>query len=111
MLPKRQRSLLVPDSDALYAWALDMMRLAGQAPATLQELAAWRAELLLAMLASRGRRLRSMTLLRIGRELVLHDLRYWIELKPEQTKIGKSDRFNLLEDLTPYVEGRASVVS
>jgi hypothetical protein len=58
---------------------------------------------LLAMLASRGRRLRAMSLLRVGKELIRHEQRYRIELTSAQNKTPEPDRFNLPESLTRYM--------
>jgi site-specific recombinase XerC len=96
ILPKRKRALLVPDSKVMFDWAVDMMDDAASP-------VAFRDGLLLALLAARGRRLRSMTLIRVGEELILRSERYRIELKPWQVKTNKRDHFNLPEVLAPYV--------
>jgi hypothetical protein len=88
LLPKTKRSLMVPDSGVLFQWAVDMM---DTAPSPRE----YRDGLLLALLAARGRRLRSMALLRPGQELIWRGERYRIELTPEQVKTNKPDRFNL----------------
>jgi integrase len=44
-----------------------------------------------------------MALLRVGRELVQRDGRFRIELTPDQVKTGKPDRFDLPDQLTPYI--------
>ena len=62
------------------------------------------------MFAARGRRLRSMALLRVGHELISRGERYRIELTPAQVKTGKHDRFDLPEDLMPYVRQYLEVV-
>lgn len=110
LLPKAKRTLMVPDSGVLFDWALEMMDGAASAATPDARLAAYRDGLLLAMLAARGRRLRSMALLRVGRELIHRDERYRIELAPEQVKTGKADRFDLPERLTPYVRHYLEVV-
>ncbi|HYZ24258.1 MAG TPA: integrase, partial [Rhodopila sp.] len=63
----------------------------------------YRDGLLLAVLAARGRRWRSMALLRVGRELILHEDQYRIELPAEQVKTRKPDQFDLPTVLTPYM--------
>lgn len=103
LLGKKQRTLMVPDSGVLYRWAIDMME-AASSPQDHQN------GLLLAVFASRGRRLRSMALLRVGQELILRDERYRIELTAEQVKTGKPDRFNLPTELTPYIQHHLTVV-
>jgi len=104
MLPKATRSLFVPDSGTLYAWALELMDSVPQGATEATELCRFRNGLLFAMLASRGRRLRSMALLRLDREIIRMDLVYRIELAPHQVKTKKRDRFTLPAVLTPYVE-------
>jgi site-specific recombinase XerD len=103
LLPKRQRPVIVPDSGVLFQWAIDMMD-AATAPCDYQD------GLLLALLASRGRRLRSMALLRVGHELILRDERYRIELAPEQVKTDRPDRFDLPDVLTRYIRRYLTVV-
>jgi hypothetical protein len=51
-----------------------------------------------------------MSLISVGRELILHDGRYRIELEPGQVKTKKPDRFDLPECLTPYVRHYLDVV-
>ena len=103
LLHKTQRPLLVPDSGILFQWALDIMDAATTA-------AAYQNGLLLALLASRGRRLRSMALLRVGHELIRHGEHYRIELTADQVKTGKPDRFDLPAVLTPYLHKHLDVM-
>jgi integrase len=103
LLPRRKRSLMVPDSGVLFQWAVDMM---DTAPSPRE----YRDGLLLALLAARGRRLRSMALLRVDHELIWRGERYRIELTPEQVKTNKPDRFNLPAQLTPYIRHYLTVV-
>lgn len=102
LLRKRKRTLMVPDVAVLYAWGIEMMDTADAAPTPARQLVAFRDGLLIAMLASRGRRLRSMALLRVGHELVLRGGRYRVELTPAQEKTKKRDCFDLPKELTPY---------
>lgn len=110
MLPKAKRHLMVPDSAVLFNWALRMMDKAKAEPSRYGRLAAYRDGLLLALFASRGRRLRSMALLRPGQELVCHDGHYRIELAPDQVKTDKPDHFDLPKRLTPHVQHYLEVV-
>lgn len=103
LLPKAQRVLLVPDGDVLFAWGLEMMDEAAARPGERNGLTAYRDGLLVALLAARGRRLRSMALLRVGRELVQRGGRFRIELAPDQVKTNKPDRFGLPDRLAPYL--------
>jgi site-specific recombinase XerD len=103
LLPKAQRVLLVPDADVLFAWGLEMMDEAAARPRERHRLTAYRDGLLVALFAARGRRLRSMGLLRVGHELVQRGDHFRIELVPNQVKTGKPDRFDLPDRLTPYL--------
>ena len=102
MLPKNKRPMVVPDARVLFRWGLKMMdtQLAEGARANP---VAFRDGLLIALLAARGRRLRSMAELRVRREMVRQEVTYRIELGPDQTKTHVHDRFDLPEALTPYV--------
>ena len=81
----------------MFDWAVGMMDNAASP-------VAFRNGLLLSLLAARGRHLRSMTLIRVGEELVLRSERYRIELKPWQVKTNKRGHFDLPELLAPYVQ-------
>jgi hypothetical protein len=111
LLPKTRRPMLVPDSGVLLAWALDMMDEARVKPtAPRRRLTDYRDGLLLAMLAARGRRLRSMSLLRPGREVLQRGGHYRVELTPDQVKTNRADHFGLPEQLTPYIQHYLDVV-
>ena len=101
-LPKVKRPILVPDSGVLFDWGLKMMDTAQAAGTGARQLAAYLDGLLIAMFASRGRRLRSMTLLRV-QQMPRRELCYRIELTPDQVKTKRRDGFDLPECLTPYV--------
>ena len=104
LLPKIRRPMLVPDSGVLLAWAVDMMDQArAKTTAPRRRLIDYRDGLLLAMLASRGRRLRSMSVLRQGHEVLQRAEHYRVELTPDQVKTNKADHFGLPEELTPYI--------
>jgi len=98
-----RRALLVPDSGVLFEWGVDMMDTALSARV-------YQDGLLVAVFASRGRRLRSMALLRVGHELIRRGDHYRIELTPEQVKTDKRDCFDLPAALTPYVRHHLTAV-
>lgn len=110
LLLKAKRPLLVPDAGVLFDWGLKMMDTAQAAGTDACHSVAYRDGLLIAMLASRGRRLRSMALLRVGHELFEGARCYRVELKPEQVKTNRHDRFDLPECLTPYIRHYLTVV-
>lgn len=109
MLPRVRKQILVPDDVVATDWALSLMDDARSA-ATPAQCLQYRDGLLLAMLATRARRLRSMALLRVGRELVWREGRYWLDLAPEQVKTNKPDRIHLPDLLTVYVKHYLEVV-
>lgn len=104
LLPKRKRHLVVPDSGVLFKWGLEMMNGADPVSAPDTWLTTYRDGLLIAMLAARGRRRRSMHLLRVGKELITNGDRYRIEFTPKQEKTKRADCFDLPERLTPYMQ-------
>jgi site-specific recombinase XerD len=111
LLPKRRRVMLVPDSGVLLDWAIGMMDQArAKTTAPRRRLTDYRDGLLLAILAARGRRLRSMSLLRPGHEVLERDAHYRVELTPDQVKTDRADQFGLPEVLTPYIRHYLDVV-
>jgi hypothetical protein len=103
MLSPHTRPMVVPDAGVLFEWGIGLMDGAKLDAPRRYGLVAFRDGLLIAMFASRGRRLRSMALVRLGQELTQREDRYRIELQPEQVKTGKYDAFSLPERLTPYI--------
>jgi hypothetical protein len=86
LLRKRRRPMRAPDAGVLYQWACGLMDGARSSLPDRGALLQYRDGLLLAMLAARGRRLRSMTLLEVGAELLRDARGYRIELQPLQEK-------------------------
>lgn len=103
-LPKRCRAKLIPDSDVLFAWGIEMMDAARTSGSDNDAAPLYRDGLLIAMLAARGRRRRSMAALRHGTEITERDGFYRIELAPDQVKTNRPDSFNLPEMLTPHIQ-------
>jgi site-specific recombinase XerD len=104
ILPKRKRVLLVPDSAVLLDWAYDILAAAPGKPTERERLCGFRDGLLLALLSCCGRRLRSVSLMRFGRELSRIGENYRVDLLPEQVKTDVPDRFDLPAALTPYFD-------
>lgn len=106
LLPKDGRPKPAPDSDVAFAAAIRIMddaKASYTGRRHLKDLVTYRDGLLIAVLAARGRRLRSMASLRVGRAITERDGRYHIELEADEVKTGVPDRFNLPERLTPYI--------
>ncbi len=104
MLGPSCRPVLVPDATVLFRWGINMMRRAKLDASHREGMVAYRDGLLIAILASRGRRLRSMSLLRIGHEFIQRNGTYRVELEPHQVKNKKHDMFNLPEKLVPFID-------
>lgn len=109
-LPKTRKAKPAPDSDVLFSWAIEMMDTARTAGLNYNTAADYRDGLLIAMLAARGRRRRSMAALTHGQEITRRDDRYRIELAPHQVKTNRADRFDLPEMLSPYIHHYLMVV-
>jgi hypothetical protein len=78
---------------------------------TAAKLLTYRNGLLLALLATWGRRLRPTAALRSGHELVLkEDGHYRIELTADLVKTKQADGCDLWESLTPYIQHYLAVV-
>ena len=103
-LPKIKRTLLVPDSAILLDWAYNVLSKSPKKPTELERLCGFRDGLLLAILACCGRRIRSVSLICLGRELVRANEEYRVDLQPEQVKTGIPDRFELPKKLTPFID-------
>ena len=103
MLPKAKRDILVPDSAVLLKWGIQMMETSGAKQTEVEQLCAFRDGLLISMLASRARRLRSMQLIRLGKELVWQGGVYRLELNATQVKTKKPDRIDFPAYLTAYI--------
>ena len=68
MLRPHSRAVFIPDVKVLFKWGIGLMRTADLNAPHRAGLLQYRDGLLIAMFASRARRLRSMSLLRIGHE-------------------------------------------
>lgn len=110
LLSKKRRPMIVPDSGVLFDWGCEMMDQARVPAPSGSQLARYRIGLFIAVLAARGRRLRSMALLRVGHELIREDEAYRVELQPEQVKTDTDDIFTLPDVLVPYMDHYLDVV-
>lgn len=104
------RSVVVPDSAVAFRWGLDLMGEAATASWVSQGLARYRDGLMIALLAARARRLRSMALIRVDKELQFRDGRYYVQFEPDQVKTGRPDRFLVPETLTEAMRHYLDVV-
>ncbi len=111
ILEMRKRDVFVPDAQILYRWGMELMAKATNiSPATPNAQAMFRDGLLICMLAARGRRLRAMHSLRVGKELIRTERGYRIELAPGLVKTNKADKFDLPASLTPHITYYLEVV-
>jgi hypothetical protein len=95
LLPMRKRQFAVPDASVLFAWSLELIEAAQRTADPYAAAILLRDGLLIAIFASRARRLRAMAGLRLGRELRREGERYVVDLPLELVKTRKRDRFLL----------------
>ena len=103
-LRKTRRPRKPPDSAVLFRWALEIMDGADAAATPYERGRDFRDGLLLAILASRARRLRAMHGLSVGSQLVRRGATFRIELDAGLNKTTRPDAFDLPERLIPYIE-------
>ena len=104
-LPKKQSYLFVPDTAVLVAKAVETMTDVDLGSGDRRHGGvAFRDALLVAVFATRARRLRAMAGVRIGNELVWRDDRFWIDLPPSLVKTKKPDSFSLPDFLSPFIQ-------
>jgi hypothetical protein len=132
LLPQEPRDLTIIPSPVLYRWGLDLMdeALAGQAAAGGGEASAGRAAegkgmggkwcseetlrlrrdrrfrdgLIIAILACRAPRLRSLASIRIGRQFQQIGEEFWLCFGKTDIKNRKPIEYSLPEGLTPYIQ-------
>ncbi len=104
LLPKTKRVLVVPDSQVLYEWAIELMDAAKQQPTLREQLCSYRDGLMIAMLSARARRIRAMHDVSEGQELVRTAAGYRLEFCSDQIKTQKRDTVSLPKTLTPYID-------
>jgi site-specific recombinase XerD len=104
------RSINVPDARVLYDWGIRLMNegftLTDGKPAAL----AYRDGLIIALLATRARRLRAMAGLRMNLEIKATTLGWCFDLPPTLVKNEKPDAVKLPDALTPYIDHYVQVV-
>ena len=105
-LPKRRRALMVPSAEVMLAWGYGMMDAEASNISDIHQLCAFRDGLLITLFATCARRLRSVSLMRFGHELIKIGHGYRIEFTPDQIKIKAKgcDCFDLPERLTPFID-------
>ena len=104
------RTVVVPDSEVAFRWGFDLMEKARAAPPTTRHHSRYRDGLMIALFAARARRLRSMALIRVGKELRFRDARFYVELTADQVKTDKPDRFSIPASLTEAMRHYLDVV-
>lgn len=105
LLPMRKRHFTVRHSRELRDWGLDLMRAALDLPGPCRRRVQLRDGLLIALLATRGPRLRSVTILRLGRHVVQDEAGRWsIALNEEDIKTGRPIAYPFPRSLQPWVK-------
>jgi hypothetical protein len=90
-------------SPTIYAWALRHLRSADAAQTARQQALCVRNGLILAILASRAPRIRSLSLMRLGWSLELRGDEAWILFQPNEVKTQVRLEYSLPEELLPWV--------
>ena len=103
LLPMRVRDKPVHHSAVLFQWGLDLMREAlPRSPRRRQ--VQLRDGLLIAILAARAYRLRTVTAFRLGQHLRRNDRHWEVWLRPEDTKTRYAENCPLPAVLTPWID-------
>ena len=103
LLPMRVRDKPVHHSAVLFRWGLDLMDGALRRPPRRRQVQL-RDGLLIAILAARAYRLRTVTAFRLGRHLRRDDRHWEVWLRPEDTKTRYSENCPLPAVLTPWID-------
>jgi hypothetical protein len=103
-LPMQKRAFQVPHAAVLYRWGFELMQEALTLAGADRRRVRYRDGLLIAMFASRARRLRAMSGLRVGQEIVRNGDGYRLVLPPELVKTRRPDEVDLPSSLTPAIE-------
>ncbi|MDT8333182.1 hypothetical protein RQ831_19195 [Roseomonas gilardii] len=103
LLPMHVRDRQVPHSAVLFRWGLDLMQEALQRPQRRRQVQL-RDGLLIAILAARAYRLRTVTAFRLGQHLRRNDRHWEVWLQPEDTKTRYAENCPLPAILTPWID-------
>lgn len=109
-LTLESQEVLVPGIRELYQWGCDLMDSARPVDRDLRCAVQYRDGLLIAMLATRARRIRSMAALRIGHEIVRSGDVYGLVLTRDLVKTKRPDAVHFPNGLTEYIETYLMVV-
>jgi hypothetical protein len=104
ILRRRKRTLVIPHPLVLRDWAVQLIAAADTKKTVYERLCGFRDGLLILFLCTCGRRLRSVSLMRLGKEIFRTGDHYRVEFRPDQTKTNKTDRFNLPAAFTPHID-------
>ena len=102
-LPVVRRSFDVPHSKVLYDWGLDMMAQAQQRGGHIRRCTVYRNGLLIAVLASRGARIRSVAAMRLGQHVQPNGDRFRLVFEAEDIKMAKPIEYDLPRSLTAHM--------
>jgi integrase len=103
LLPNRTRAFIVPGAETMLAWGYSLLEEARTKVTERERLVAFRDGLLVTLLATCARRLRAVSSLRIGHEIIRVSDGYRIELPAELVKTEKQDHFDLPRRFTPFI--------
>jgi site-specific recombinase XerD len=101
---ERRRSVRFVDSDVLFAWGREVMEAAVQLPTRAGQAVMFRNGLLIAVLAARAPRRRSLAALTATAHVIRNDAVYRIVLGKLDMKTRKRHEFDLPPILTPFID-------
>ncbi len=102
LVPRREKT--PRSSKVLYEWGIRLMDEADRIPVPLRRALAFRNGLLIAVLASRAPRLRSVSTLRIGNHILTVSAGYHVRFGRSDMKTPSPLEYNLPAGLTGYIE-------
>ena len=100
----------IPKASDMYSWGHELMAYGDSMPEGRDRLVALRDGLMIAMLAARPIRRRTMWGSRIGKHLIRTGSEWWLILESEDMKNGRAVEFHLPRSLSPRLEEYVSHV-
>jgi integrase/recombinase XerD len=108
LLQEPRAVLVVPESKHLYRWGLELIQRSARIPRHKYSLTTYRDGMIIALLAARPVRARTLAALEVGRQLRRTDDGWRLVLEPEDMKNRRALEFNLpsslIEPMNHYVD-------
>jgi hypothetical protein len=104
LLSMKRKHIDVVHSRLLFNWAIELMERGFALRGASRRRVMVRDGLMIAILASRGMRLRSLAAMELGRNLVASEDGYRVRLRADDVKTRQEIEYRLPNSLTPYVD-------